>query len=160
MDANLHAAAGNIADLLDFNITITSGVRSAEEQARAMFTKIELGDDLIAVYADDSFAQGVMDAHPNLDQATTFVQSYFNLGKGSNHGRGDALDIRTTGGDSNRLSSSEILALIQATKDLGYTPYQEYSPPHLHVKVGSDNVKKNNLLFMAMVLGGLWIFLS
>ena len=160
MDSNLHAAAGNIADLLDFNITITSGLRNAREQAQAMFTKIELGDDLIAVYADDSFAQGVMDAHPNLDQATTFVQSYFDLGKGSSHGRGDALDIRTTGGDSGQLNEGQIATLIQATKDLGYTPYQEYSPPHLHVKVGSDNVKKNNLLFMAVVGIGLWIFLN
>jgi hypothetical protein len=166
MNANLHAAAGKIAALLPFNITITSGVRDAREQAQAMFTKIRSAGTtqiLIEDYKDDSFAQGVIDAWnngENLQQATEFVQGYFDLGKGSSHGRGDALDIRTTGGTSNRLSSSEIAAVIQATKDLGYAPYQEYSPPHIHVKVGSDNAKKNSLLLMAMVGIGLWIFLS
>jgi len=166
MDSNLHAAAGKIAALLPFNITITSGLRDSKEQASAMFTKIRSAgttEILIEDYLDDSFAQGVIDAWndgENLQQATTFVQGYFDLGKGSKHGRGDALDIRTTGGDSNRLSSSEIAAVIQATEDLGYVPYQEYSPPHIHVKVGSDNAKKNNLLFVAVVGIGLWIFLS
>ena len=166
MDSNLHAAAGKIADLLDFNITITSGVRSAEEQARAMFEKIRSAGDtyiLITDYADDSFAQGVIDAwndEENLDQAAAFVQSYFDLGKGSNHGRGDALDIRTTGGDSGQLNEGQIATLIEITTSLGFTPYREYSPPHLHVRVGSDNVKKNNLLFMAVAAIGLWIFLS
>ena len=166
MDSNLHAAAGKIAALLPFDITITSGLRDAREQAQAMFNKIRSAgttEILIQDYKDDSFAQGVIDAWndgENLQQATTFVQGYFDLGKGSSHGRGDALDIRTTGGDSNRLSSSEITAVLQATKDLGYTPYQEYSPPHIHVKVGSDNVKKNSLLFVAMAGIALWIFLS
>lgn len=166
MNANLHAAAGKIANLLDFNITITSGVRDAREQAMAMFDKIRSAgttEILIQDYKDDSFAQGVINAwndSENLQQATTFIQGYFDLGKGSSHGRGDALDIRTTGGTSNQLSSSEIAAVLQATKDLGYTPYQEYSPPHIHVKVGSDNVKKNNLLLMAVAGIALWIFLS
>jgi hypothetical protein len=41
-----------------------------EAQARAMFDKIELGDDLLKIYADDVFAQSIIDAYPNIEQAT------------------------------------------------------------------------------------------
>lgn len=166
MNANLHAAAGKIAALLPFDITITSGLRDSEEQATAMFNKIRSAGTtyiLIQDYKDDTFAQGVIDAWDqgeNLQQATTFIQAYYETGKGSNHFSGSALDVRTTGGDTNILTSSQIAQLIEATRELGYEPWREYSPPHLHVKVGNGNVKKNNLLVMAVVGIGLWIFLS
>ena len=162
LDSHLRGAAQKISDLLDFDIVVTSGIRTASEQAQAMFTKIELGDNLIAIYADDSFAQGVMDAYPNSEQATQFVQGYFDEGKGSKHGKGDALDIRTTGGDSGQLNESEIAQLISAVETLGYWPFREYSPPHLHVRVppgeSGEPTQKKILPILAMVLGGLWIF--
>ena len=71
----------------------------------------------------------------NLDEATQFVQSYFDVGKGSNHGRGDALDVQTTGGSSGQLNESQIAELIDATNSLGYWSLREYVPPHLHVRV-------------------------
>lgn len=166
MNANLHAAAGKIADLLDFNITITSGLRDSEEQAMAMFNKIRSAGTtyiLIQDYKDDTFAQGVIDAWnngENLQQATDFIQAYYETGKGSNHFSGSALDVRTTGGDTNVLDEQQIAQLIEATYELGYEPWREYSPPHLHVKVGKGNVKKNNLLLMAMAGIALWMFLN
>ena len=158
MNPHLSQAAEKIAALLPFDIVITSGVRDAREQAQAMFTKIIGGDNLIAVYADDSFAQGVMDAYPDLDEATQFVQSYFDVGKGSNHGRGDALDVRTTGGSSGQLNETQIAELIDATNSLGYWSLREYVPPHLHVRVPRvESTLKKNIPFLAMVLGGIWI---
>jgi len=158
LNSNLRGAAQKIADLLPFDIVVTSGIRTAREQAQAMFTKIELGDNLIAIYADDSFAQGVMDAYPNLNQATQFVQGYFDVGKGSKHGKGDAIDIRTTGGDSGQLNESEIAQLISAVSELGYWPFREYSPPHLHIRVPAGEGREKKILpLLAVVLGGLWI---
>ena len=54
-----------LAQKLPFDIFITSGTRTPEAQARAMFTKIELGDDLLAIYKDDTFAQSIIDVYPN-----------------------------------------------------------------------------------------------
>ena len=85
----------DLASQLPFDIYVTSGTRNARQQAQAMFTKIELGDNLIAIYKDDSFAQGVMDAYPSIANATGFIQQYYDTGRGSKHGRGLAIDIRT-----------------------------------------------------------------
>jgi hypothetical protein len=164
LNSNLRAAAQKIADSLPFDIVVTSGIRDAREQAQAMFDKIRAAGDtyiLIADYFDDSFAQGVIDAWDNgqnLNQATEFVQSYFDEGKGSKHGRGDAIDIRTTGGDSGQLDESQIAQLISAVTSLGYWPFREYSPPHLHIRVpAGEGSEKKILPLLAMVLGGLWI---
>ena len=158
LNARLREAAQKIADLLPFDIVVTSGIRDAREQAQAMFTKIQLGDNLIEVYLDDSFAQGVMDAYPDLDEATQFVQGYFDVGKGSTHGKGDALDIRTTGGDSGQLDESQIAQLIDVVTTLGYYPFREYIPPHLHIRIPEgEGSEKKILPLLAMVLGGLWI---
>ena len=169
MNANLHGAASEIAKLVPFDIVVTSGIRNAKDQANAMFGKIiAAGNDpeiLIADYKDNQFAQGVIDAWnngQNLQQATNFLQSYYLNSAGSNHFSGSALDFRTTGGGAGaegQLNQNEVNVLIQATKDLGYTPYQEYSPPHLHVKVGQGNAQKKNLLPIFLI-GGLIIWIS
>lgn len=164
MVPNLHGAAQKIADKLDFNIVITSGVRDAKQQAMAMFNKIISANStqiLLDDYKDDTFAQGVIDAWnngKNLEQATTFVQAYYETGKGSNHFNGEALDIRTTGGDSNRLNETQIAEVIEVTKSLGFTPYREYYPPHIHVKVGSGHAIKKNLYLLALAGMLLWIY--
>ena len=150
MTPYLESSARKLANLLPFDIVVTSGVRSARQQAQAMFTKIELGDDLIAIYADDSFAQGVIDAYPNLNQATQFVQGYFNAGGGSSHGRGLGLDIRTRD-----LSESHINQLIEMTELLGWSPFLEMTPPHLHITLPGEEKKS---LLLGLVAGALvWI---
>ena len=153
MTPYLSRSAEKLADHLSFDIVVTSGERSARAQAQAMFTKIELGDDLIAVYADDSFAQGVMDAYPDIDQATQFVQDYFNRGRGSSHGRGLGLDIRTKD-----LSQSHINQLIQIVELLGWSPFLESTPPHLHISLPGE---KKSLPWMVLVGGVLlWILIK
>ena len=61
---------------LPFDIVVTSGFRTPEKQVRAMFTKIELGDDLIALYRDDQFAQDVIDAYPDQEKGIKAVNDY------------------------------------------------------------------------------------
>lgn len=151
MTPYLESAARQLSDLLPFDIVVTSGVRSARQQAQAMFTKIELGDDLIAIYADDSFAQGVINAYPNLNQATQFVQGYFNAGGGSSHGRGLGLDIRTRD-----QSQSNINQMIQASELLGFRPFLEQTPPHLHLTLPPQEKKSLAWIVAAGIL--LWTF--
>ena len=149
MTPYLESAARQLADLLPFDIVITSGERTARQQAQAMFTKIELGDDLIAIYADDSFAQGVIDAYPNLNAATQFVQGYFNAGGGSSHGRGLGLDIRTRD-----QSQGNITQMIEAAQLLGFRPFLEQTPPHLHLTLPPQEKKSLMWVFAIGVL--LW----
>lgn len=169
MTPYLHRSAQTIADAVDFDIVITSGLRTAQAQAQAMFTKIELGDDLIALYADDSFAQGVIDAYPNMNQAVDFIQGYFDQGKGSAHGRGEALDIRTTGGGTGaagQLSESQIAELISAIQDLGYRYIREEIPPHIDVRlppeeepeVSEEREKKSMIVILLLIGAGIWIY--
>ena len=148
--------AKDLSDSLPFDIVITSGLRTAEAQAKAMFTKIELGDDLIALYADDSFAQGVIDAYPDLEAATEFVQSYADLDKGSKHLRGLAMDIRTRD-----LSESNLALLIETVEFFGWRPLLETIPPHLDVAFPIDQkikfdkeVQKKTVIPLLLLIGG------
>jgi len=166
MSSHLHAAAAAIASKVPFDIVITSGIRTPEAQASAMQTKYDLAGggslgraELVRTYLDDSFANGVADFFQANDYqgAIGYIKSYFDEGKGSSHGRGQGLDIRTTGGTSGQLTESQIDQLTAAVVSLGYTPHREYTPPHLHVKVTPGLTEKKTFLFLAMALGGLWI---
>jgi len=161
MNSQLHAWAGKVADQLDFDIVVTSGIRSARQQAQAMFGIINEGGSLIQVYADDDFARGVNQAFPDLDVATEYIQSYFDRGRGSRHNQARALDFRTTGGSSNRLSESEIAELTDATEILGAFAQREYSPPHLHVTFPVTETGDSKKILWLLAAGGLaWIFLK
>ena len=153
MTPYLERSAGKLAAELPFDIVVTSGLRTARAQAEAMFTKIELGDDLIAVYADDSFAEGVIEAYPDIDRATQFIQGYANRGGGSSHLRGLGLDIRTRD-----VSQSRINEMIEATESLGWRPFLENSPPHLHITLPEE--KKSLPLFLLAGGALLWIYLN
>jgi hypothetical protein len=151
MTPYLESAAQQIADRLPFDIVVTSGVRTARRQAQAMFTKIELGDDLLAIYSNDSFAQGVMDAYPDLEEATQFVQGYFDAGGGSSHGRGLGLDLRTRD-----QSESNIAEMIAVSDALGFRPLREYTPPHLHLTLPPQEKKSLPWILAAGIV--LWTF--
>jgi hypothetical protein len=132
-----------LAKKIPFSFHVTSGTRNAEQQARAMFTKIELGDNLILIYKDDSFAQGVIDAYPDLAKATQFVQSYYDNSKGSTHGNGMAVDLRTR-----NLSTSQINQLVTAAKELGSFTLVEKIPPHLHIRIPDSFAEKKILRYL------------
>lgn len=137
---------------LNFDFVVTSGTRSPRQQALAMFNKIELGDDLIALYADDVFAQSIIDAYPNIDAATDIVSDYAARGGGSSHLRGLGVDIR-----SRNLTRSQIQAVVDASKELGASPDVETTPPHIHIKVKKKPVNLRSISIMGLlILGAIW----
>jgi len=150
MTPYLESAARKIADRLPFDIVVTSGVRTARRQAQAMFTKIELGENLLDIYSN-VFGQGVMDAYPDLDAATEFIQGYFDAGGGSSHQRGLGLDLRTRD-----QSESNIAEMISVTDSLGFRPVREYTPPHLHLTLPPQEKKSLPWILAAGI--ALWTF--
>jgi len=137
---------------LNFDFVVTSGTRTPRQQAEAMFNKIELGDDLIAIYADDEFAQLIIDAYPNIDKATQIVSEYAARGGGSTHLRGLGVDIR-----SRNLTSSQIKSVVDASKELGASPLVETTPPHIHISVKKKPVNLRSLSIMGLlILGAIW----
>ena len=147
-----------LAQKLPFDIFITSGTRTPEAQARAMFTKIELGDDLLAIYKDDTFAQSIIDVYPNAQAAADIIQDYAAAGGGSSHLRGMGFDVRTK--DKNE---TQIAQMVAAVKEIGGSPLVEYTPPHLHVTIPASYAPKTGgssskafLLVVPLLLGIWW----
>lgn len=129
---------------LAFDIAVTSGVRTAASQARALRTKldgyptVEAGiqalhdlykrDDLI----DELVANG-------LDQATMENTIKAQVLRGqllSSHLSARALDLRIRG-----YTPDELAALDAACRAEGGRTVRETVPPHLHVEVGATDRK-------------------
>lgn len=108
-------------------IHVNSGYRSPAAQARAMLTKVQLGDNLRALYGAKVERLLSLPLDPAVWtqalQAMAAVGIYM-----SPHMRGDALDIRTRD-----LSQDQIAALVAAAHQLGARPLLESTPPHLHI---------------------------
>ena len=137
---------------LNFDFVVTSGTRTPRQQAVAMFNKIDLGDDLIAIYKDDAFAQAIIDVYPNIDEATDIVAEYAAQGGGSTHLRGLGVDIR-----SRNLTSAQIQAVVDASKELGASPLVETTPPHIHISIKKKPVNLRSLSLMGLlILGAIW----
>lgn len=134
----------DLVDRIDFDFVVTSGTRSARQQAQAMFTKIELGDNLIAIYKDDVFAQKIIDAYPSLSTATKIVEEYAKSGGGSTHLRGLGVDIRTR-----NLTPEQIQKIVKVSKDLGAKPLVESTPPHIHISVPKK--KQSNGILLVLI---------
>jgi hypothetical protein len=143
-----------LAPILPFDIEITSGTRTPAAQAAAMFKKIELGDDLIAVYADDEFAQKIIDAYPNLSKATAIIKEYAAAGGGSSHLRGLGVDIR-----SRTLTENQIQQVKQAAESLDAFVLVERTPPHIHVTVKKKSNPALKIIPWGIlgIVGGIWI---
>ncbi len=128
---------------INFDIVVTSGTRSARQQAQAMFTKIELGDSTLRVYRDRKFAQSIIDVFPNILDATKIVEQYASSGGGSSHLRGLGVDIR-----SRNLTDRQIQSIIDVSTTLNANAILERTPPHIHITV-EPNEKKN--LFILLI---------
>jgi hypothetical protein len=114
-----------------FDIVVTSGVRTTAAQAAAMRTKvIQGGTGELSIYSAklrDEVIAGGTDTTAGI-KATLDSQ----VSRGvymSRHMRGDAIDLRTSGMESDRLK-----ALQAAVKALGANQLLEATPPHLHIE--------------------------
>jgi len=141
--------------VVGFPIHITSGYRTPEAQVRAMFTKIELGDNLLAIYKDKTFAQNIMNAYPDTNKAVKIVEEYASRGGGSSHLQGLAFDLRTRD-----KTPGQIEAMKQAALSLGLNPLVESTPPHIHIGIPKELEKKSGLnipLIAGLALLGWWL---
>ena len=121
---------GALRKKVDPSITIhvTSAVRTVEEQAAAMKTKRDLGDDLRALYG--SKVAPVLAAPNTVAAMSAALQELASKGVVmSRHMFGDALDIRVR--DWNQEQRNIIAAAVSA---LGGKPLFETTPPHLHIE--------------------------
>jgi len=135
---------------IDFDFVVTSRTRSARQQALAMFTKIELGDDLLKIYKDDVFAQKIIDSYPSIEEATQIVKEYAAAGGGSTHLRGLGVDIR-----SRDLTAEQIQTIKRESEALGAFVLVERTPPHIHISVKKKPMR-TNIAMLALLGYGLW----
>jgi uncharacterized protein YcbK (DUF882 family) len=111
----------------DIPIHVNSGYRDARAQAAAMLRKLELGDDLVALYGRKVLS--VLRQPPTLEAWTAEIERLARAGvEMSDHMDADALDLRTRG-----LSSSQLQRLVAAVRRAGARPLLETTPPHLHL---------------------------
>jgi len=114
-------------------IYVTSGVRTATAQARALQTKRNLdpsGGGIRALYQRNASLINEILGVPNLvaDMARV-IQAQISRGSFlSRHMRGDAVDIR-----SRNLTSAQLAAIVNHAKSLGANVVVERSPPHIHI---------------------------
>jgi len=150
----LNSQLDKLADGVDFPIVVTSGVRTAKQQALAMFGKIEAGDSNLGLYLNRDFAAGVVAAYPDLEKATQVVSEFAAAGGGSTHLRAQAFDIRTR-----NLSGLQIAQLQKAVTErlVGARGILELAPPHLHVTVAPPP-KKNPILVLSLIAAGIIIW--
>lgn len=155
LDSNLETYLDTLAARLPFDVVVTSGIRTPLKQTRAMYEKIRLGDDLIAIYKDDTFAQKMIDAYPNESQGVAIVEDYARAGGGSTHLRGLGVDLRT------RDKTAEQIQLMKETvESMGDFALVETKPPHLHISLkknyGAPNLPRIGLI--ALLIGALtWL---
>lgn len=120
-----------LAGRLSFPIVVTSGQRSAAQQASAMLAKLAKGDtlqDLLDLYADDSQVQALYALGTDAGAWTATIQSYADRGRPiSDHLKAKAVDIRTRD-----LSSAQVQELQKAAQALGAETVLESD--HLHLE--------------------------
>lgn len=109
-------------------VTVTSGTRSMEGQARAMLAKLEKYGpaDLLEVYGKK--AAGILAQPPDLESWTAYLERTTAEGvRWTRHTAGEALDLRTRD-----LTQREQELQVQAVRAAGYSAYTEAD--HLHVQ--------------------------
>jgi len=116
---------------LDVPLYVTSGQRTAREQAAALKTKRDLGDDLHALYAADDIIAELLAGPNDTDRMAAIIERYAAGGRLlSKHQRAGAVDLR-----SRDLTRAQIDAVMAAAKGLGVMVKYETKPPHIHVDI-------------------------
>lgn len=141
-----------LASKLPFDIVVTSGFRTPERQARAMFYKIEQGEDITKLYKDKAFANSVIDAYPDLEAGAAAVQAYVDRGGGKTmHLSGNAIDLRTRD-----LTTEQFNTVVSTVEAMGDRILYEPVPPHFDISFRNDYTsKKKSFLIPILILGGL-----
>lgn len=132
LPAGAEALLDRLAAAAGVPITVTSGTRSPAEQAQAMASKLQRGEDLTALYGQDDLVAEVLAAAkspsaPDVEAMAAVIEDQVRRGRFiSRHLRGDALDLRTRD-----LSADQLAALKAALSQLGLRWLDEGD--HIHV---------------------------
>lgn len=125
------------------DIVVTSGTRSAAEQAQAMYDKLELGDDIVKLYGskkrvkqikkayDDGKAAAKSAPEIKADMTAVINQQIADGAYISKHLRAGAVDIR-----SRDMSATEKTAFRESVAEVGgMSVILETKPPHFHLQM-------------------------
>lgn len=123
------------ADCPGVPIYVTDGMRSAEDQARAMWAKYVAGEDLHDLYADDDQVDAILAAGPEVAAMATVIRGYaardqaisLHLEPADPRTHG-AADVRTKD-----LAAGQPEQLMAAATRRGVEAYIESN--HLHIEV-------------------------
>jgi hypothetical protein len=111
-------------------IVITSGTRTTSAQAGAMRIKLDLGEDLHALYAQDDLVSEILAGNTSQGGIQATLDRQVARGRYiSRHMRADALDVRTAGA-----TPTEIGKLRAAMEATGTKHIFEGVPLHLHIE--------------------------
>ncbi len=131
--ARYHAKTGK-------RLTVTSGTRSPMAQAKAMHTKLELGDNVIGLYANKGAIREIVAAYEGESgamaqvaaMAATIEKQQADGVYISRHMREGAVDFR-----SRDMNASDKRALRDAIEQVSGvdTFIEEHKPPHFHLEV-------------------------
>lgn len=118
----------------------TSGVRTAEDQARAMLAKMTAGNDisdLLALYKRDDLVQELAAIPQTLSAWMSILQQQIDRGDLlSSHMSGRAVDLRSAQTGTGHLTDDEQDRVVAAAKDLGASVVIEDTPAHIHLELG------------------------
>ncbi|MGK4008779.1 hypothetical protein WMF31_39605 [Sorangium sp. So ce1036] len=123
------------------HLVITSGTRDANRQARAMFTKLKLGEDLLQLYRNKAAAREITrayqaNARKPPEQVVEAMEAVIRdqIDRGiyiSAHLRKGAVDVR-----NRTMSSREKRAFLESAAEVGgVRVIAEATPPHYHLQI-------------------------
>ncbi|WP_438006718.1 hypothetical protein WME89_50535 [Sorangium sp. So ce321] len=123
------------------HLVITSGTRDANRQARAMFTKLRLGEDLLQLYRHKAAVQEIKKAYQASsrkppEQVVAAMEAVIQdqIDRGiyvSAHLRRGAVDVR-----NRTMSSKERRAFLESAAEIeGVLVIEETTPPHYHLQI-------------------------
>ena len=141
IEAKVKQLADRFHALTNKDIVVTSGIRTSQSQAQAMYDKLAGGDDL-AVYKNQTIAQAIRkiyidDTNANLTKDIVIAniknEIDHQVSQGvyiSQHLRKGAVDIR-----SRDMTDGEKEKFKQAAAGIAETVILETTPPHFHVQL-------------------------
>lgn len=116
---------------------VNSGTRTPEQQAEALKTKRDLGDNLYKLYRADYIIKELMSVPNTVADMAPIIRKWMDKGVYlSRHMRGDALDLSVWRGGN--LTKEQIDTVMQKAQALGAKAIYETKPPHIHIEsIGS-----------------------
>lgn len=138
LNSTIESFLDDLAHQVGFQVFVTSAVRTARDQARAMLKKWELGGaSELSIYKRQDLVAELLATTATEDAWAAVIEEQISRGDLlSSHLSGRAFDLRTTGAGTGQLTEGQIAAVQQGAVQLGAKKVlREDTPPHLHVEL-------------------------